>query len=123
MVLLIATTFIAQGCSVERSETPSDWVPTRDLLAVMEQRLVLPEGAGALAAYARYYAGTIRNGEKVIVGVFVSGTASDNVPGSIRILARPDDLPTIHDGGCGVIDLEYKPLSTQVPVLNCHGVA
>lgn len=93
------------------------WTPTPALIAEVEAHLVLPDGAGPLDQYGRYYYGDVKHGRRVLVGEFVQ--VSD--PG-VHIVA-PTQAPRILDGGCSVINLVYDMAEKKVTPLFCNGSA
>jgi hypothetical protein len=95
---------------------PSDvWRPTSADLRFLERNLVLPVDALALDKYTRYYAGSIRDGRRIIRGVLVSGTSR------VVIMSSLSDLPVILDGGCQIVNVEYDIGRRQLVRAACNG--
>ena len=87
----------------------------------IEQVVKLPEGAGKLEDYARYYAAQGDN----IVGVYTYsvGQRYDLPTGKKRWLTDSRDLPSIMDGGCSVVEVTYNLATKRVHEIFCHGEA
>jgi len=89
-----------------------DAQPLPDLIGTLEWNLVMPEGAGALGTYTRYYAE--RDG--MLIGIFVRGDDG------IRIVPG-GELPLILDGGCSVVNLRYNLDTHKLTTIFCNGNA
>lgn len=76
----------------------------------------------SLSGYARYYAGSIMKGEKVIFGELVTPLGSAYKPG-IHIVENKRTFPTIYDGGCAVINLVYSLKQQKIVTIGCNGFA
>jgi hypothetical protein len=98
-----------------------EWHPTRAQIAVVESRIVMPQGAfGPLVSYARYYAGERRSGRRVIVGELVRLTKEPVSPPVLKIVL-PRDLPALADFGCGVIRFTYDLRARALSRVECGG--
>jgi hypothetical protein len=75
-----------------------------------------------LSGYARYYAGSTMNNEKVILGELVTPLGSAYKPG-IHIVESKRTFPTIYDGGCAVINLVYSLKLQKIVSIGCNGFA
>lgn len=140
--LAIAAILLLAGCTTPEQDQ-------RDKLTdLIESRVKLPEGAGRLANYARYYA---LDDKGNVVGVYAPGYQSPNPDlGCEELLAnftsrevqcvwpkKGDDLlagqrgwvngtnrlPIINDGGCGVVTLIYDLKRGLVKDIYCNGDA
>lgn len=78
----------------------------------IEAAVHLPEEA-RLSGYTRYYAQT---GNRQVDAVYVSGP-------NRRVWVAETGLPSIMDGGCGVISVHYDLVSKAAPQVECNGVA
>jgi hypothetical protein len=86
----------------------------------IEREVRLPEGAGALASYARYYAWQQRgDGVRKVVAVYQNLTGER--PGRHWVTER--DFPVIMDGGCGVVTLSYDVAAQRIEHVSCNGLA
>ena len=121
----------------------------RDRLTdTIEARVKLPQGAGRLSDYARYYA---FDEQGMVLGVYVPGYEwpdTDATCGeiledlSIREVPCPAEpkgdnllagqrgwvdskykLPMVMDGGCSVVTVVYDPKSNRVKNVECNGGA
>lgn len=94
------------------------WTPNLEMLPSIEQLIVMPQGAGALGEYDRFYAGVYEGSERLIIGVFV---LTDSREGRASVVDR-SKLPIIEDGGCSVISLSFDVESRLVRAIGCNGV-
>lgn len=90
----------------------------------IEQRVQLPEHTKKLHNYARYYA---TDGGHVI-GVYITDFDQQNryydLPiGQRRWIEQARDLPSISDGGCTVVHIDYNPKNRGTPHAFCNGRA
>jgi hypothetical protein len=104
----------------------SDTLSTQNeaVIEQIEQSVKLPEGAGKLEDYARYYAAQGDN----IVGVYTDlvdhRDGDHDLPtGKRRWLTDSRDLPVIMDGGCSVVEVTYNSATKKVEEIFCHGEA
>lgn len=93
-----------------------------ELIAGIEARIVLPEGAGPMESYSRTYSRESWNDEGYEEGyVFgVLESVSDR-PGTASWLEGPVSAPM--DGGCGVVTLRYDLSSATFDYIRCNGEA
>ena len=90
------------------------------LMARIEREVRLPEGAGALASYARYYAWQQReDGVRKVIAFYLH--LSGHEPG--RYWVAENALPLILDGGCGMITLSYDVAAQRIEHVECNGEA
>jgi hypothetical protein len=91
----------------------------------------MPERAGSLDEYSRFYAAAFRAGRRVIVGEFVLGDpdwlvehkrVSERVSNAVFIIDEVN-LPNVMDGGCDFLGLTYDPRTERVTGPYCHGDA
>ena len=92
---------------------PGAWVPTKDQVAVLEQRAELPPGAASMDLFLRSYAGVTDQGRRIIQAVYVR----DDNPGIV--IASEAELPTFSEGGCMVVKLRYDPATGRTLESNC----
>jgi hypothetical protein len=86
----------------------------------IEREVRLPEGAGQLATYARYYAWQQReDGVRKVIAFYLH--LSGHEPG--RYWVAENALPLILDGGCGMITLSYDVAAQRIEHVSCNGVA
>ena len=93
------------------------------MVEALEAAIVMPPGAGPLAAYRRQYGGTLEAGRRVIWGVFhVPGFAS--FPKNEPPVAVFDHLPPIiADGGCSVVTLKFDVSAQRILWIERNGEA
>ena len=99
------------------------WTPTQADIVRLESGLKLPMAptpSGALKDYARYYAGIVQNGHRMIRGEFVAFDAAQR--GSVHITSE-DKFPVIMDGGCGVVNFVYDVQTGKTVSIGCNGLA
>ena len=141
-LLAIAAVHLLAACT-----TPEQRERDR-LTDQIEARVKLPKGAGRLADYARHYA---IDEKGLIVGVYSRGFrwpdpdhaceelledfSTRMVPcpfdsdvdhlraGQRGWVDHPDRLPSIMDGGCGVVTVVYDPKASKVRDTYCNGHA
>jgi len=108
------------GTAAEPGTATGSWRPDRSLIAEIEAKLVMPEGAGPLSGYARQYTGVTEGGRAKVRGSFI---AYGFVPRSTPPVTIVKELvPLIEDGGCAVVNLEFDVASTEMR-LACNGEA
>lgn len=93
------------------------WKPDRITIADLESRLILPEGAMAMARYTRYYSGLETRNGLIIVARFVAGEDK------AIVVDAEADLPGEFDGGCGIINIKYVVRRHRFIEVFCNGVA
>jgi hypothetical protein len=109
------------ACSSARASVAAHWRPTTKEIQTLERKVSLPNGADPLDSYQRYYAGENDRAGKVIHGRYVGLTTLPR-KGFISVVS-PSKLPTIADGGCGVIDVIYSVPRSAVMSVACNGEA
>lgn len=142
--LVILLALLLASCSrPEASRTDA-------LMNRLEQRVQLPQGARALAAYARYYAfgksgeveaiylipwsEEVRPGESCeeLTANFTSKAAPcPNLkrragrlkPGERRWVANNSQFPIVLDGGCSVVSLLFDGRTAKMKNAKCNGDA
>ncbi len=112
---MILATAIAALLSGPSTAADTRWRPDADLIARIETKMVMPQGAHVLAHYERYYAGDVVNGRRVVQGRFQWSRRS-----FIRIVA-PEKLPVNKDGGCDFVDLTWDVEADKMAQIACHG--
>jgi hypothetical protein len=99
------------------------WTPTQADVARLENGLKLPIAptpSGPLKDYARYYAGILKNGHRMIRGELVAFDPGQR--GSVHITSE-DKFPVIMDGGCGVVNFLYDVQTAKFVSMGCNGLA
>jgi hypothetical protein len=99
------------------------WSPTQADIMRLENGLKLPMApspSGPLKDYARYYAGIVQNGHRMIRGELVAFDAAQR--GHVHITTE-DKFPVIMDGGCGVVNLLYDVETGKTVSIGCNGLA
>jgi hypothetical protein len=118
----------ALGLSLLGGKQADSSTPTGDEIAFVETRIRLPDdAAGSLANYERYYAWTVGDdGKRIIYGELISvdllgaRRPSDRIGRFHAVDER--DMPTIANGGCGVITFYLDLDSGRRPALYCNAV-
>ena len=82
--------------------------------------LNMPDPKPDIAAYARFYAGIMSGGRRMISAEFVK--LGSYVAG-VHVVSSPRDFPQIMDGGCGVITIQYDADAKRIQSLKCNGLA
>ena len=86
----------------------------------IERDVRLPEGAGPLSGYTRYYAWQERgDGVRKVIGVYLG--VGERQPG--RHWVAETSLPLIMDGGCGLVTLSYNVAEQRIEHISCNGEA
>jgi hypothetical protein len=118
----------ALGLSLFGGKHTDSSTPTGDEIAFVETRIRLPDDApGSLTNYERYYAWTVGDdGKRVIYGELISvdllgARAPPNRIGKFHAV-NEQDMPTIANGGCGVITFYLDLKSGRRPALYCNAV-
>jgi hypothetical protein len=93
--------------------------PADEQAAIMdriERDLRLPDGAGPLAGYSRYYAWQSReDGVRKVLAIYV------REPNPAQRWVAETALPLIMDGGCGIVSLSYDVAAQRVEHIECNG--
>jgi hypothetical protein len=97
---------------------PGGWTPGNEQIAELEANLMLPRGVAALDRYARHYAGVTVSGMRFIRGVYTNFPGT-NPPGIY--VASEVELPSIADGGCGIVSFQYFPETKEFARVSCNG--
>jgi hypothetical protein len=88
------------------------------IMARIERDVRLPEGAGPLASYGRYYAWQDReDGVRKVLAIYVRGQE----PG--RHWVTETQLPLIMDGGCSIVELTWNVAEARIETIGCNGEA
>jgi len=112
--------------SIASAAIAADTAQDTASLRKIEEGLKLPPGAAPLGSYNRYYAYAMRDGRKILIGVFIDSGAFPSEgkhPPSAHIVKNEADLPRILDGGCSVLNVIVDPLAPQDAQVHCNGVA
>jgi len=91
-------------------------LPSQREIQVLEQEISMPAGARPLSSYNRYYSAVLRDGRRVIHGIYFGN-------GGKTTVAESGDLPVVMDGGCGVVNVIYDVESHKFIDVFCNGVA
>ena len=106
------------------------WTPSDVQIAKLESGLKLDQlprwnhALPPLAGYARYYTGSTKDGDEVILGelVVVIGSSPKMQPG-IHIVGNRAGFPRIFDGGCAIVTLAYSVKQQRIISIGCNGFA
>ncbi|HEY5289249.1 MAG TPA: hypothetical protein VIJ59_04380 [Caulobacteraceae bacterium] len=101
--------------------------PSAQDIRYIESKVSLPDDApGPLSSYERYYAWTMDNGKKYIYAEYVSinllGPNKPDPPVGHSHAVTEQDIPTVSNGGCGVITFYFNPRADHTPSLYCNAV-
>jgi hypothetical protein len=102
-------------------------VPDAALIAQMEARIVMPQGAGPLESYDRAYTEAKVDGRDFVVGQlidhrFTKMVAAEHgqpLPPPVQRLLMKDIIPAF-DGGCMIVRLRYDVASGRAPEARCN---
>jgi hypothetical protein len=86
------------------------WTPSDTQIAELEDILRQKRERGL--GFARHYAGVTEDNRQIIRGVFVENSALGRKPGIY--VASEAELPTIFDGGCGIVHVRYDPSNKEI---------
>ncbi len=111
VLLNLAATFSTNAAVPPPPQTP--------IMDQIEARVRLPRGAEPLPRYRRFYAFNRRDRGRVdaVYSLY------ERNPQSGRLWVRPDQLPLIDDGGCGVITFSYVIATQRFENIACNGEA
>lgn len=87
-----------------------------ELVTQMEASLRMPEGAGDLKSYARFYVIESKRGQREVRGVLLKRPAEPGVH-----IVKANALPVRFDGGCGVVNVHYSPSEKKFLQVACNG--
>ncbi|HEY2481438.1 MAG TPA: hypothetical protein VGI30_04475 [Caulobacteraceae bacterium] len=124
----IASLVVALGLSLFGGQKTPEARPSSDEIAFVETRIRLPDDApGPLSNFERYYAWTVGDdGKRVIYGelIFVDLMGAARPPDRKGHFHAVDekDMPTVANGGCGVITFYLDLRSGRRPALYCNAV-
>lgn len=85
----------------------------------IERDIRLPEGAGPLASYARFYAWQQREDDVRKVVAIYDGVTGAMPPG--RRWVTETDFPLVMDGGCSIVTLSYNVAEQRIEHVTCNG--
>lgn len=117
VLVLTVVLFVCASSAAQNSEIAAAWEPTAKIVAQLEDPIHLPKGASPLLSYTRYYAGTIINGHRVVVGTY------KHSGGGVVIEKSTHDLPIVFDGGCDNINIRYDVSKKRFIDVFCNDVA
>jgi hypothetical protein len=144
MTILLLALLIFAGCSSPEHRQRDE------IMNRIERTVRLPRGAHSLDEYARYYADAGEGDVKAIYlipqifsaavgdtctdmtvdGASVEVPCDDTAPpwqevaaGERRWLERVEQLPSILDGGCGVVEVLFDGATERVERVACNGDA
>lgn len=120
--------FLAIGCTQpqavnapDNAAAPRAVAPDREQAALMdriEREVRLPEGAGPLADYGRYYAWQDReDGIRKVIAIYV------REPDPARHWVAETQLPLVLDGGCSIVSLSFDIAAGRIEAVTCNGEA
>jgi hypothetical protein len=117
---------LLQSCSSSVARDNQEWLPDRTLVQALEGRITMPEGAGPMVDYARFYSAEQRGTHRIVVGIFVINypadtTGTNAVPPGAYIVTRRE-LPAVLDGGCRVVTIQYDVELDSIRSVSCNGV-
>ena len=93
------------------------------LMALIESRIELPQGASPLNGYARYYS---MDQQGMVVAIYTSlhdlpqNKFYDLPIGRRRWVDDYRALPLISEGGCGVIEITFDPRTQKLDTPACN---
>ena len=108
-VLLLASLLALTCCAAPQSEEAA-------LMDRIEQQVRMPEGAGRITQYDRYYADA---GDEKVIGLYL-GASSD---GERQWLADKNRMSGVEDGGCDVVHVIFDQRAGKIESIWCNGVA
>ena len=127
----------AEGC------TPHIRPEQTAIMDLVERQITLPRGAKPLTAYARAYAETSKDRVSALYfcpdaefsscrGAKAGGPSNGQIvllcpppegmqAGERRWLDNSQSLPSVSDGGCAYVDVEFNIPAKKVVLAQCHG--
>lgn len=106
---------VAGNAQVLLAESAAEQAAIMDRI---EREVRLPDGAGPLAAYGRYYAWQDRDdGISKVVAVY------QREPDGARHWVPETRLPLVMDGGCDIVSLSYDVAAERIEYVSCDGEA
>lgn len=104
------------GCLTSgQARADEEWLPDLELVQGLESTLKMPDGAGAVTEYARYYSAEPRGTHRAVIGIFLQSRE----PGVY--IVRRDRLPIAADGGCGIVNVVYDVETGSIVAAYCNG--
>jgi hypothetical protein len=92
-----------------------------DAIQRVESSVKMPPGAKPIANYNRFYTTEIR-GRQMILGAFLLDSPGPHgTPPAVHIVV-PQDMPTVFDGGCAVVHLQYDIRAARIVTIFCNGL-
>jgi hypothetical protein len=115
---------LALGLSILGANRLPAMPPSMSDISYIEKKINLPQDApGPLSSYERYYAWSFDNGRKYIYAEYVYKkllkSAESETPSHIHAVAE-DAIPSIANGGCGVITFYFDPRGDRTPSMLCN---
>jgi hypothetical protein len=118
VVPLVLSSSLLATSTGDNLTVAAEWTPTAELIAQLEHKVRLPDGASPLLSYTRYYAGSTVQGHRVVFGTYQHSGA-----GGVVIAKSVHDLPIVYDGGCDFIYFRYDVLKKRFLDIFCNGIA
>lgn len=82
----------------------------------IERAVAMPNGAGPLGVYGRYYTWESRaDGVRKVLAVYVREASPQ------RHWVNQNELPLVMDGGCDIVTLTYDHDADRIERVECNG--
>jgi hypothetical protein len=117
-------------CGIGPVWAQQNWTPTKEDVDTFEAVVHLPDWGNstqypnghipATSEFARYYAGILSNGPRILLAEFAGTGAQQS---GTHIVTTPRAFPLIADGGCHIVHIRYDIDTRQILSLECNGFA
>jgi hypothetical protein len=123
LLSLLASASAASAVVYNVPPNAEEWLPDQDAIVRLESQLQLPQTAGNLDTYARYYSGYRLQGDRIIFGVLLSPRLQRQLRPTLvdgkttfQIMSGYDHMPQIIGRNCERIDLELNVETSELTV-------
>lgn len=121
----ISLTFaLLAACCV--SGYAQSWTPSASQIEELEAKIQLDKllfwkisKLPLLPGYERFYAGSVLNGDRVILGELIVPFGKKK--SGIHIVPSPKNFPEVYDGACSVVHVVYSEKRKTITSLTCNG--
>lgn len=124
--MFVVALMIAQAAAARPSVTDNR-IPETELIAKLESRIVMPQGANALGSYNRAYTEATVNGKVMVFGQMIDHDLAGRIardrhqpaPPPIRRALMKEIQPAF-DGGCLIVNVIYEVGADSVSKIFCN---
>lgn len=125
-VLSVSTTYVVFEGPAGREAA---WYPDQFTIVALESAAEKVSWVGQssgtrqypISEYARFYLGTMFEEHRLIEGEFVTAYPPYYEKG-VHVVHNENEIPTIFDGGCGVVRVTFDADAKLIKSIKCNGL-